>query len=93
MPTATGPFLSPKRSSGAGCRAFGVASMDEGAVLREGGIAGEIFVLSGVLPSESCAAAELGLNADALLAKPTQPGEMPPWPSDARSLPPASKPA
>ncbi|MEZ5364407.1 MAG: alanine racemase [Bryobacterales bacterium] len=46
----------------AGCRAFGVASMDEGGVLREAGIAGEIFVLSGVLPSESCAAAELGLT-------------------------------
>ncbi|MCB1020854.1 MAG: alanine racemase, partial [Acidobacteria bacterium] len=46
----------------AGCRAFGVASMDEGAVLREAGIAGDVFVLSGVLPSESREAAALGLT-------------------------------
>jgi alanine racemase len=46
----------------AGCSRFGVSSLEEAAELRESGIAGEIFVLSGVLPGEAEAAARLGLT-------------------------------
>ena len=46
----------------AGCRRFGVSSLEEGADLRENGIEGEIFALSGVLPHEADDAARLGLT-------------------------------
>ena len=46
----------------AGCARFGVSSLDEGADLRKGGLAGEIFVLSGVLPHEADEAARLELT-------------------------------
>ncbi len=45
-----------------GCQRFGVSSLREGADLRENGVAGEIFALSGVLPHEADEAARLGLT-------------------------------
>ena len=46
----------------AGCGRFGVSSLEEGADLRESGIAGEIFVVGGVLDREADEAARLGLT-------------------------------
>lgn len=46
----------------AGCGRFGVSSLEEGADLREKGIAGEIFVLGGVLNHEAEEAARLRLT-------------------------------
>ena len=47
---------------GAGCVRFGVSSLHEGADLRDSGVSGEIFVLSGVLPNEAGEAAKLDLT-------------------------------
>jgi alanine racemase len=48
--------------SRAGCARFGVSSLEEGADLRANGVAGEIFVLSGVLAHEADEAARLDLT-------------------------------
>jgi alanine racemase len=46
----------------AGCKHFGVATLEEGLELRQSGVAGEIVLLSGLLPGEADAAAQADLT-------------------------------